>query len=253
MPSSEKLSGNEAFKWKNLESHKDKDQHLIHKIEKIDNFQGLPAPLLRFRSRMHGPAQSRGERFSHLLTDFDARTKWDPNLAEVYEKCPIPHMSCADTAMENKFGNTVRFGLGYVRTKKNLVSSREQLTLCGVQDFTDSGASIVWGVELEDDQDHLMPGNERLIRSRTHLFSATLVPVGKDTFDCEYAIQLEVGKFPQWLAGPALKEFIKGLFRYSSKYFEGGLGDGELAIHLEDERRKNLYMMDGRQSLLFSP
>lgn len=245
--------GDDVFKWKTLESHRDKDRFLIHLIDKIDNFQGIHSPLLRFRSRMRGPSQSRGERFSHLLTEFEARSKWDPNIAEIYEIYPFPDMSYVDMAMGHKFGETSRCGVGYCRTKKQIVSPREQLTMCGVQEFVELGASIVWGVELGDDQNHLMPAGERLIRTRSHLFSTALVPVSADVFDLEYVIQLEVGKFPTWLSGPVIAELVKGCLRYANKYFEGGLKDGELAKYLKEEREQLTQAVDDSHSILITP
>mmetsp|Transcript_16210 Transcript_16210/g.46711 ORF Transcript_16210/g.46711 Transcript_16210/m.46711 type:complete len:166 (-) Transcript_16210:323-820(-) len=165
-------------------------------------------------------------------------------------------MSAVDDAMLHRFGETRRFGIGYVRTKQTVVSPREQLTMCGVQDFpaTSSGdvdgASLIWGVEVEDDQIHLFPEGERLLRSRSHLFSVALVPRGEDEFDVEYVIQIEVGKFPAWLTGPVVTETLKGLFRFGDSYFKGGLDGGELAQHLANEREATLA---NNQAILIPP
>lgn len=105
-----------------------------------------------------------------------------------------------------------------VQSSQNIVSPREQLTLCGLQEFP-SGASIVWGIELEDGQNHLFPPGERLMRSRSHIFSNAIIPTGKDTFDCEYVLQLEIGKFPEWLARPVIITICRDLFRYAEKYY----------------------------------
>lgn len=222
---------------------------LVHQISKIDNFQGKQAPLLRLRSNLRGPLQSRGFVFSQLLTDFDLRTKWDPNVAENYPLHEPLDMSMVDDAMMYRFGETRRFGVGYVRTKQTVVSPREQLTMCGVQEFP-SGSSLVWGVEVEDDQNHLFPEGRRLLRSRSHLFSAALIPKGEEEFDVEYVIQIEVGKFPAWLTGPVVAETLKGLFRFSNTYFQGGLGDGELARYLAKEREMALC---DNQAMLMPP
>ena len=85
------------------------------------------------------------------------------------------------------------------------------MTLCGVQEFS-AGGAIVWGVELEDDQRHLFPPGKRLIRSRSHIFSTAIVPTVADAFDCEHVLQLEIGKFPEWLARPVLAEAGKASF-----------------------------------------
>jgi hypothetical protein len=134
----------------------------------------------------------------------------------------------------HKYGKTSLLGVGYVKTKQSVVSPREQLTLCGLQTFP-SGASILWGIELEEDQNHLFPKDQtrRKQRSTSHLFSTTIVPTGENTFDVEYVLQIEIGGFPGWLTGPIAIETVKGMFRFADGYFRGGLeDDGDLARRL---------------------
>jgi len=131
-------------------------------------------------------------------------------------RCVVPH------AKSNKFHVHVLF--------QNVVSPREQLTLCGLQEFP-GGASIVWGIELEDDQNYLFPPGERLIRSRSHIFSNAIIPTGDNTFDCEYALCLD--RFPEWLARPVVVTICRDLFKYAQKYYNTYMCDD--VMHDEDE------------------
>ena len=120
---------------------------------------------------------------------------WDVSLANVYEAYPIDELDTVNVAMGmGKYGECTKIGVGYCTTKPSFgVDSREQLTMCGIQDFED-GSSIIWGTEMESQHDHLLPEDEaRRTRAKSHLFATTLIPTGKDTFDVEYVIQL--GKF----------------------------------------------------------
>ncbi len=129
------------------------------------------------------------------------------------------------------YGEPSMFGIGYVKTKQSVVSPREQLTLCGLQNF-DSGASIIWGIELEENQNHLFPTGKRMSRSTSHLFSTTIIPTGENTFDVEYVLQLDIGGFPGWLTGPIVIETVKKMFGFADSYFKSGLNGGELATKL---------------------
>ena len=98
-----------------------------------------------------------------------------------------------------------------------------------------SGASVLWGIELEEDQNHLFPVEQprRQPRSTSHLFATTIIPTGVDTFDVEYLLQIEIGGFPDWLTGPIVVETVKKMFRFANGYFKGGLdGTGDLAKRL---------------------
>mmetsp|Transcript_18536 Transcript_18536/g.26839 ORF Transcript_18536/g.26839 Transcript_18536/m.26839 type:complete len:461 (+) Transcript_18536:167-1549(+) len=200
----------------------------ILEIDKIDQFRSLPCPLLRFRVRQRGPSALRGYAMAHLTTDKKARAKWDPNIDTVYECHTADNLMDVTLAMsrrkknsshnhgtkndavldeeaineiihdyqKERFGKCTRFGIGYVRTKKNIVSPREQLICCGVQHFPESNSWIVFGVEMDDTYGHLFPkeeGEERLIRSKQHAFHLTIVPTSCEEeeddgtlFDIEY-------------------------------------------------------------------
>ena len=86
------------------------------------------------------------------------------------------------------------------------------------------GASITWVVELGESEDFLFPAERyprRVSRSSSHVFLATTVSTGKDTFQVEYAIQLDVGGIPGW-------------FRFADGYFRSGLvEEGDLVRRLE--------------------
>lgn len=94
---------------------------------------------------------------------------------------------------------------------------------------------MLWGIELEEDQNHLFPLEQpkRQPRSTSHLFATTIIPTGDDTFDVEYILQIEIGGFPGWLTGPIVVETVKKMFRFANGYFKGGLdGTGDLAKRL---------------------
>mmetsp|Transcript_37865 Transcript_37865/g.61888 ORF Transcript_37865/g.61888 Transcript_37865/m.61888 type:complete len:366 (-) Transcript_37865:64-1161(-) len=219
----------DVYKWKVTDSN---SKRLVSHIDKIDNFQDKGVPLLRFRSALQGPSKKRGQCFSELVSVSDLRQKWDATNAMVdtiYSAASLDDVKKHDG---NKYGEPSLFGIGYVKTKQSVVSPREQLMLCGVQNFP-SGAAIIWGVELEEDQNYLFPEDQkRTPRSTSHIFSSTLIPTGEDTFDVEYVIQLEVGGLPGWLTGLAVTETIKKMFRFADGYFQSGLDGGDLAKRL---------------------
>jgi hypothetical protein len=209
-----------ALSWSNIAS---KSKQVVHQIDKIDNFQNLGCPILRFRSTMSGPCV--GLVFANFIMNLSERQKWDPSIKDVYEAYPIQDLDVANVLMGfGKYGDCSRLGVGYCQTKSYLaVPGREQLTLCGIQDFPD-GSCVIWGTEMEEWHNHLLPGAgtadaKRLPRSKTHLFSTTLVPTGPDSFDVEYVLQIDVGGLPTWLTTPILIETIKGLFQHGQDFF----------------------------------
>lgn len=241
------FSGTEKLRWKTIEERKDR---LVHQIQKIDNFQGLPAPLVRFRSSLSGPCV--GECFANFIMDIDERKKWDSQIEQVYEAYPIHDLDAANIAMGfGSYGDCSRLGIGYCQTKANLgISPREQLILCGIQNFSD-GSCIVWGTEMEEWHNHLFPPGERHTRAKSHIFSTTLTPTSENSFDVEYALQLEVGgKLPTWCTTPILVDTIKKMFIHAQGFFGGE--HGNLEAYLSEQKRHNCFPVD-RQSLLMTP
>lgn len=220
----------DIYKWKVTENSPNR---LVSHIDKIDNFQHKGVPLLRVRSTLHGPTTKRAECFSELISVAALRHKWDVTNDLVDTIYSAANLTDVQQYMGKEYGELSLFGIGYVKTIQSVVSPREQLTLCAVHNFP-SGASIIWGVELEEDQNHLFPKDQpnRKPRSTSHLFSTTLIPTGEDTFDVEYVLQLEVGGFPGWLTGPVVIETVKKMFRFADVYFKSGLDGGELAQRL---------------------
>jgi hypothetical protein len=191
--------------WKTIESNR---RGPVSTIEKIDNFQGVDAPILRFRASIDGECD--GLPFANFIMDLEERKRWDIQIEDVYEAYPIHDLESANVAMGFKYGNCVRLGVGYCKTKKNLgIDAREQLTLCGINEFPDSSV-IIWGTEMETWHDHLLPPGERVTRAKSHIFSTTLVPTGADTFDVEYVLQLEIGgKIPSFLTTPIVTDSVR--------------------------------------------
>lgn len=207
---------NTVLSWTTVES---KPKNTVHQVDKIDNFQNLGCPVLRLRSTMSGPCV--GLVFANLIMNLSEREKWDPSIRQVYEAYPIQDLDVANVVMGfGKYGDCSRLGVGYCQTKSYLaVPGREQLTLCGIQDFPDKSC-VIWGTEMEEWHNHLLPADQkRLPRSKTHLFSVTLVPTGSDSFDVEYVLQIDVGGLPNWLTTPILIETIKGMFNHGQNFF----------------------------------
>ena len=249
------------YDWKVVSSFN--SNKLIKEIDKIDGFENKVAPMVRLRSTFQGPKKRRGETFADVFSTEELRHQWDVTndvVGEIYSG-NLEELNQYQDA--TKYGTSSMFGIGYVKTKKSVVSPREQMTLCGVTNFQ-SGASIVYAVELEESSDNLLPKNQpkRVPRSTTHLFATTIIPTGEDTFDVEYVLQLEVGGFPGmlvlkpfcmaldnlslnsvyiirpsitpgWLTGPVVIETVKKMFRFADNYFRSGLtSDGVLANKL---------------------
>ncbi|KAI2499845.1 hypothetical protein MHU86_14662 [Fragilaria crotonensis] len=206
----------DVLKWSTVES---KPKNTVHQVDKIENFQNLGCPVLRLRSTMSGPCV--GLVFANLIMNLSEREKWDPSIRQVYEAYPIQDLDVANVLMGfGKYGDCSRLGVGYCQTKSYLaVPGREQLTLCGIQDFPDKSC-VIWGTEMEEWHNHLLPADQkRLPRSKTHLFSVTMVPTGSDSFDVEYVLQIDVGGLPNWLTTPILIETIKGMFHHGQNFF----------------------------------
>uniref|UniRef100_A0A7S2EVR7 START domain-containing protein n=1 Tax=Ditylum brightwellii TaxID=49249 RepID=A0A7S2EVR7_9STRA len=241
-------TGSADLGWKKMEAN---SRRPVHKIDKIDNFQNLNSPMLRFRSTINGPCV--GERFANFIMTLEEREKWDQSIAEVQEIYPIYDLDAANIAMGfGKYGDCSRLGVGYCRTKPAFgVTSREQLTLCGIQDFPD-GSCMIWGTEMEEWHNHLLPDGERHVRAKSHLFSTTLVPTGPDSFDAEYVLQLDIGgKMPTWITTPVICESVKCLFSHAKSYFEEGEG-GALDKHIKEMEAQN-DTFENRNGILFTP
>lgn len=199
-------------------------KRLVHSVEKIDNFQGLNAPLLRFRATLEGPCD--GESFANFVTNLDYRKKWDAQIDNVYEAYTIDDLDMANMAMGFDYGDCSKIGVGHCITKANLgIDAREQLTICGINDF-DDGSCMIWGTEMEDRHNHLFPPGKRTTRARSHLFATTLTPTGPDCFDIEYVIQLEIGgKIPTWMTTPIVIDNVKKMFTCVQKFYRNEDGD----------------------------
>ena len=133
--------------WKKVENNKNK---LVHQIDRIDNFKGLGPPLMRWRASMTGPCN--GKAMAQFIMDAKRRKSWDPQIDNVNELHPIYDLDAANIAMGfGKYGDCQKLGVGYTLTKQHPIgiSPREQLTLCGIQNY-DDGSSLIWGTELED-------------------------------------------------------------------------------------------------------
>lgn len=237
------------MKWQKVEANKRK---LVHQIEKIDNFQGHPAPIVRFRASMEGPCH--GELFAKFIMNLEQREKWDPQIEQVYEIHPLRDLDEANIAMGfGKYGDCKVLGVGYCRTKSALgISPREQLTLCGIQHFPQCGSTIMWGTEMEESHNYMFPeSDKRCTRAKSHLFSTTLTPTGPNSFDVEYVLQLEVGgNLPNWLTNPILYDTIKKLFKTADICYRGKCDTLEKFLKEKEERDENNIL---QQSIQMTP
>jgi hypothetical protein len=219
------------LKWKKVEDNKRKT---VHRIDKADSFQNVRTPLLRFRSSIQGPCI--GERFSNMIMDLEERKKWDDQVAKVEEMYPIEDLDAVNAMLgdQEKYGTCTRLGVGYTQTKSGILSPREQLTLGGMQEY-ENGATILWGTEMEEYHNHLLPEGQRHTRAKSHLFAATLAPTGPDSFDVEYLLQMDVGGgVPHFLSTPALTDAVRKLFQHAKTYFEGD----EVDLYLKSRQQE---------------
>jgi len=223
----------DEYKWKVIEQN---PKRVVSEVAKIDNFQNKKVPLVRLRSSLKGPTYKSGFCFSELISVAKLRQAHDATNAEVYQIHSAADLREVQPFVPPQYGETVLFGIGYTKTKQSVVSPREQLTLCGLQEFP-SGASILWGVEMEEDQNHLMPENDRTPRATSHLFANTVIPTSENEFDVEYCLQIDLGGFPGWLTGPVVVDAVKKCFRYAERYFgEGHEENSQLAARLNELR-----------------
>lgn len=208
-----------SLPWKTVEA---KTGNIVHEIQKVDmkpSPHQIDVPMIRFRSSMTGPCV--GEYFGRYILDLEQRQKWDPQIESVEELHTIKDLDFANIIMGyGKYGDCIRMGIGHAVSKPAYgITSREQMFIYGLQEF-DNGSCIIWGSELHEQYDYMMPGAVRHVRAKSHLFTATLVPTGDNTFDVEYLLQLEIGgNIPSWLTTSPIVSTVKVLFDIASNEF----------------------------------
>ena len=223
----------EPLKWKTIES---RPKQFLHTIEKVENYLGLGPPLLRFRATIEGPCL--GARFADFIMSLEEREQWDDQISQVDELFPIDASSATQFLGEDKYGDCSQIGVGYCQTKSAFgISPREQLTLCGVQDFED-GSAVIWGTEMDTElHDHLLPqlpGTKRPTRAKSHIFCTTLSPSADDPenkFEVEYCLQMCTGGLPAFITTPVMVNTVKSLFNHARRFYAGGEGS-ELEAYL---------------------
>ena len=149
-----------------------------------------------------------------------------------------------------KYGECSRLGVGHCTTKANMgIDAREQLTICGINDFAD-GSCVVWGTEMEEWHNHLLPPGKRVTRAKSHIFASTLTPTGPESFDVEYVLQLDIGgKIPAWMTTPIVIDNVKKMFACAKDFYLNK--DGELERFLLEKEARSGDV--GRLSLLMTP
>jgi hypothetical protein len=241
--------------WKTVERNPRKT---VHQIDRIDNFENRnQTPLLRFRSSLVGPCIA--ECFANYIMDYEHRRRWDAQISSVDEIIRVRDMDYANIAMGfGRYGDCARLGVGHCTTKAGLgISPREQLTLCGIQNFPD-GSVIIWGRELPASQDHLFPPcTARTTRARSHLFASTLTPTSATTFDVEYVLQLDIGgRLPTWLTTPIVIDSVQKMFQTVELFFLDQREGSELSQYLQrqqHQREATTHELVHRQGLLMTP
>jgi hypothetical protein len=245
------IAAPEGYNWKKIENNKRKT---VHQIDKIDNFQNLGPPILRWRASMQGPLH--GLLFANFIMSVEKRQMWDPQIENVVELYPVYDTDSANVAMGfGKYGDCVKLGVGYTKTLKHPIgiSPREQLTLCGIQNF-DDGSSLIWGTEMEEWHNHLLPEGERLTRAKSHLFSVALVPTGENSFDAEYILQLDFGgNLPHWMTAPIVIQSVKDMFGVAEPFFKAGASEGSEMNDFMKEEKVREESFEDRNSILFTP
>lgn len=205
--------------------------------------------MIRFRSSLLGPCA--GEYFGRYIMDLEERKKWDDQIANVQDIHTVEDIDSANIAMGfGAYGDCSRMGVGYALTKPSFgITPREQMFLYGLQDFAD-GACLIWGTELDEKYDYMLPQGERHTRSKSHLFSATLVPTGENSFDIEYVLQLEVGGVPGWLTTSPIVSTVKNLFETTAREFGKAEGGIVREFIKAKQREDNMF---AKLSLLMTP
>jgi hypothetical protein len=235
------------LKWKRVESKK---HSTVHQIDRVDNYNGLSVPLMRFRASLSGPCV--GEYFGRFIMDLEARKTWDAQIEHVDELYPIEDLETANIAMGfgRQYGDLIRMGIGYAQTKAAVgITPREQLFRYGLQDFAD-GSCVIWGQEMDEKHNNLLPQGQRHTRSKSHIFSATLTPTSPESFDVEYLLQLDIGgKIPLWLTTPIMIDTVKNLFNVAKNEFSGISGNLQAFI----TEKANQCLVTDRHSLLMTP
>lgn len=202
------------LKWKSISTTKN---GCVQQIEKLDNYDGVSAPMLRFRSSFEGLGISDFvDRYLVALnTIFQADECLErvEEIHSIHDTETIQKSLCGDT-----LGKCTRLGVAYGKTKKAFgITPRETMFLYGLH-VCPNGSMIIWGKEMADTNDHLLPPGQRQTRANMNLFSVTLTPTGKDSFDVEYLLQLAVGgRVPNWVTCPMLVDTVKGLFEAARK------------------------------------
>ena len=223
----------EPLKWKTIES---RPKQFLHTIEKVENYLGLGPPLLRFRATIEGPCL--GAPFADFIMSLEEREQWDDQISQVDELFPIDASSATQFLGEEKYGDCSQIGVGYCQTKSAFgISPREQLTVCGVQNF-EGGSTVIWGTEMDTElHDHLLPqlpGTKRPTRAKSHIFCTTLSPSAddpKNKFDVEYCLQMCTGGLPAFVTTPVMINTVKSLFNHAKRFYAGGEGS-ELEAYL---------------------
>lgn len=223
----------ETLKWKTIES---RPKQFLHTIDKVENYLGLGPPLLRFRATIEGPCL--GAPFADFIMSLEEREQWDDQISQVDELFPIDASSATQFLGEDKYGDCSQIGVGYCQTKSAFgISPREQLTVCGVQNF-DDGSAVIWGTEMDTElHDHLLPqlpGTKRPTRAKSHIFCTTLSPSADDPenkFEVEYCLQMCTGGLPAFVTTPVIINTVKSLFRHAKTFYAGGEGS-ELEAYL---------------------
>lgn len=215
-----------TLKWKTLESNEKKS---VQQIQKLDCFGGFSTPVFRFRSKLEGPCI--GEFFGRYIIDLDERRKWDAQIENVHELHNVKDLETVNERMGGgRYGHCSRLGIGYGQTKPSIITAREQMFMYGLQQFKD-GSSLIWGKEMSDEYNHLLPPGERHTRSKSHLFSATLKPSHDNSFDVEYVLQLDIGgSIPNFLTTPVLIDTVKNLFETAKQEFAGATDSLQLFL-----------------------
>ena len=198
------------------------------------------------------------------------RTLWDQTCDSVDEIYPLDllvgNQHFTKSLPYDLAGSSVvltRLGIGHCTTKPaagGLVSPREQLTLCGINESPNVGG-VIWGYECPSSMNNLFPsGLQTLTRAKSHVFAASIERTKDgEGFVVEYVIQLEIGgRIPTWTTAPMVTQTIKNLFKFTHGYFgEGGEGRGGEGEGREEggveERMEELLrdkIMGGKEDLL---
>lgn len=119
---------------------------VVHQIDKLESFDGVSAPLFRFRATLQGPLVDGGV-FGQYILDLDQRKKWDDKIEQVKQ---VHHLGALQDIFNLNLGSS-RLSLKSSSTaaaSAETASSESQPNSSGRGEHDDAAAERGGGVDL---------------------------------------------------------------------------------------------------------